>query len=266
VVSPTDPKSTARPSSSLAAEAGRTITSGGIGGAAALRIFDQVLAPATRAQDDPMNLAYIPAAPTRAAVAFDAATSAANIFAGLWEAGAGAIFAENEALGWLVELLGWPQTADGTFVAGGTNGNLSALHAARTTARDRRVAAGLGPRPAGGWRFACADTAHSSIHSAARVLDVELVDIAVDAAGRLDPRALRCALQGEDGMVAVVASAGSTNAGIVDDLAAIAEVCTEFGVWLHVDGAYGGAALCAPSARHRFIGIERADSFIVDPH
>jgi len=266
VVSPTDPKSTARPSSSLAADAGRTITAGGIGSAAALRVFDQVLAPATRAQDDPMNLAYIPAAPTRAAVAFDAATSAANIFAGIWEAGAGAIFAENQALGWLIELLGWPDTADGTFVAGGTNGNLSALHAARTTARDQRVRAGLSPRPAGGWKFACADSAHSSIHSAARVLDVAVVDVPVDATGRLDPQALRRALQSEDGVFAVVASAGSTNAGIVDDLAAIATVCTEAGVWLHVDGAYGGAALCAPSARPGFAGIERADSFIVDPH
>ena len=71
-------------------------------------MFDRVLIPATRAQDDPLNLAYIPAAPTRAAVAFDLATSAANVFAGMWEAGAGAIHAENEALAWLVGLLGWP--------------------------------------------------------------------------------------------------------------------------------------------------------------
>ncbi len=266
VVSPSDPKTTARPASSLAADTGPTITAGGIGGLEALRIFDQVLAPATRAQDDPMNLAYVPAAPTRAAVAFDAATSAANIFGGLWETGAGAIFAENEALGWLIELLGWPDTAAGTFVAGGTNGNLSALHAARTTARARRVRAGLTPRPDRGWKFACADSAHSSIHSAAAVLDVDVVDVAVDAQGRLDPAPLRAALQAEDGVFAVVASAGSTNAGIVDDLAAIAQVCAEFGAWLHVDGAYGGAALCAPSARPRFAGIERADSFIVDPH
>jgi hypothetical protein len=55
-----------------------------------------------------MNLAYIPSAPTRAAVAFDLVTSAASVFAGIWEAGAGAIYAENEALGWIIELLGWP--------------------------------------------------------------------------------------------------------------------------------------------------------------
>ncbi len=88
-----DPKATARPASDLAAAAGRAVTSEGIGWEAALDVFDRVLVPATRAQDDPLNLSYIPAAPTRAAVAFDLATSAANIFAGMWEAGAGAIHA-----------------------------------------------------------------------------------------------------------------------------------------------------------------------------
>ena len=106
VVRHTDPLSTARSTSELAAAAGRTIVPGGIGGAEALRIFDEVLEPATRSQDDPLNLAYIAAAPTRAAVAFDLVTSASNIFGGLWEAGAGAIFAENEALAWIVDLLG----------------------------------------------------------------------------------------------------------------------------------------------------------------
>ena len=67
-------------------------------------------------------------------------------------------------------------------------------------------------------------------------------------------------------VVAVVASAGATNAGTVDDLAGVADVCAERGIWFHVDGAYGGAGLVAPSVRDRYRGIERADSFIVDPH
>ena len=65
---------------------------------------------------------------------------------------------------------------------------------------------------------------------------------------------------------AVVATAGTTNAGVVDDLTAAAWAAGELGTWLHVDGAYGGAALAAPSVRDRFAGVERADSFIVDPH
>ncbi len=261
VVRHTDPLSTARPASELAADAGPTITASGIGGAAALRVFDRVLEPATRSQDDPLNLAYIASAPTRAAIAFDLVTSAANIFGGLWEAGAGAIYAENEALAWIVGLLGWPDTAGGCFVSGGTSGNLSALMTARETAKTQR-----GARPAGGWQLACSQNAHSSIHSAAKALDVDVVDVPTDARGHLTGAALRIVLERSPDVFAVVASAGTTNEGLVDDLADVARVCKDFGVWLHVDGAYGGAGLVAPSVRHLFDGIELADSFIVDPH
>ncbi|WP_349897785.1 pyridoxal phosphate-dependent decarboxylase family protein [Parafrigoribacterium soli] len=261
VVRHTDPMSTARPASELAADAGATITADGIGGEAALRVFDRVLEPATRSQDDPMNLAYVPAAPTRAAIAFDLVTSSANIFGGLWEGGAGAIFAENEALAWITGMLGWPSTSGGTFVSGGTSGNHSALMTARETAKARR-----GGRPAGGWQLACTSTAHSSIQSAARALDVDIVTVAGDERDHLTGAALRAVLAEHPDVFAVVASAGTTNEGLVDDLADVADVCQEFGVWLHVDGAYGGAGLAAPSVRGIFAGIERADSFIVDPH
>lgn len=261
VIRNTDPMSTARTTSELTADAGATITAQGIGGEAALRVFDRVLEPATRSQDDPMNLAYIPTAPTRAAVAFDLVTSAANIFGGVWEAGAGAIFAENEALHWITGMLGWPDTAGGTFVSGGTSGNHSALMTARETAKAKR-----GGRPAGGWQLACSSTAHSSIQSAARALDVDIVTVPGDERDHLTGAALRAVLAEHPDVFAVVASAGTTNEGLVDDLADVADVCQEYGVWLHVDGAYGGAGLTAPSVRHIFAGIERADSFIVDPH
>jgi glutamate/tyrosine decarboxylase-like PLP-dependent enzyme len=256
-----DPKTTARPASALLADAGQTITAEGLGADKVLRIFEDVIAPATRAQDDPMNLGYIPAAPTRAALAFDAVVSSYNIFAGTWESGAGAIFAENQALAWLVELLGWPKTAGGCFVSGGTVGNLSALVAARQFARNQ-----LGRHPVGQWRLACTAQAHSSVQAAAAVLDAEVVIVPENDQGQLTGEALRSTLIDSHDVFAVVASAGTTNAGIIDDLAGIANVCQRFGVWLHVDGAYGGAALAAPSTRHLFNGIEGADSFIVDPH
>ena len=261
VLRPSDPRTTARPASELAEAAGRTITAKGIGGAAALDLFDRVLEPATRAQDGVLNLAYIPSAPTDAAVAFDLVTSAANIFGGTWEAGAGAIFAENEALAWIVQLLGWPATAGGCFVSGGTMGNLSALTTAREYATHRR-----GGRPVGGWRLACTTEVHSSIRAAARILDVGVLEVGPDDRGHLTGNALQRALAGTDDVFAVVATAGTTNAGVVDDLDDVADVCAERALWLHVDGAYGGAGLAAPSVRDRFAGIERADSFIVDPH
>lgn len=268
-----DPKTTARPAAELRAATGPTVTPEGIGAARALRLFDEVLVPATRAQDDPMNLAYIPSAPTRAAVAFELATSAANIFAGLWESGAGAIHAENQVIEWLAGLLGWPAGAGGCFVAGGTMGNLSALVSARHTAQSQHAVANARQEPPA-WRVACTAEAHSSIRSAARVMGVSVLEIPEDGDGRLTGERLARALDeagatgaaGGGDVFAVVASAGTTNAGIVDDLAGIAKVCSRHGIWLHVDGAYGGAALTAPSARHLFAGIERADSFIVDPH
>ncbi len=262
-----DPKTTARPAAELAAATGRTITPEGMGAKRALAVFDEVLVPATRAQDDPLNLAYIPAAPTRTAIAFELATSAANIHAGLWECGAGAIHAENQALAWIAELLGWPETAGGCFMSGGTSGNLSALAAARHDAQMRTG------RPGGRWAVACSAGAHASIRAAAQVMDIEVVDVPVDEHGRMTGAALATALDAyaagpgaDDGVFAVVASAGTTNAGVVDDLAGTADVCEQRGLWLHVDGAYGGGALVAPSVRHLFAGIERADSFIVDPH
>ena len=89
-----------------------------------------------------------------------------------------------------------------------------------------------------------------------------------DERGRMTGEALAATLdaEGTDGVFAVVATAGTTNLGIVDDLAGVAAVCKEHGMWMHVDGAYGGAALAAPSVRDLFDGVEHADSFIVDPH
>ena len=256
-----DPRTTARSSSDLAAAAGATVVPGGIGSDEALRIFSDVLEPATRAQGHALNLAYIPAAPNRSAVAFDAVTGSANIFGGVWEAGAGGIHAENEVLAWLAGLLRWPETAAGCFVSGGTTGNLSALVAARKRALRRR-----GSRPAEGWTLVCTSGAHSSIVSAAEVLDVAIAEVPVDDRGHMTGAALREVLERTPSAFAVVTSSGTTNTGIIDDLADVADACAEHDVWMHVDGAYGGAALLAPSVRDRFDGIERADSFIVDPH
>ncbi|HEY7660598.1 MAG TPA: aminotransferase class V-fold PLP-dependent enzyme [Actinomycetota bacterium] len=251
-------------STDLDERAGRTVTPEGIGGPEALRLWADVLAPATLSPDHPSFLAFVPGAPTKASVLFDLAVSASATYAGSWLEGAGAVWAENEVLRWLASLAGLPDRAGGVFVSGGTAGNLSAL----VTARHAAAAARGGSRP-DRWLVACADTAHSSVVSAARVMDVDVVSVAHDERGRLTEAALAAALAGldhPDDVFAVVASAGSTNAGAIDDLEGVARICRERGVWLHVDGAYGGAGLVAPSVRERFHGIEHADSFIVDPH
>ena len=251
----------------LSAMAGRTITDQGVGGLEALRIFGDVLAPACISIDHPRFLSFVPAAPTEAAVLFDLVVGASSIYAGSWLEGGGAVFAENEALRWIADLAGMPESAGGAFVSGGTAGNLSALIAARE--RWRRNADGALDRTRG--LIVTSSGAHSSVELAARAMDADVTLVAADDAGHMSGEAFRATLAGlapDDlaRVVAVAATGGTTNAGIVDDLAGVADVCDEYDIWLHVDGAYGGAALAAPSARWRFAGIERCDSFIVDPH
>ena len=251
------------PPDELNEAAGSTITPGGIGGKEALRIWADVLAPATITTDHPSFLAFVPGAPSKASVLFDLAVSASEVYGGSWLEGGGAVWAENQVLGWLAGLAGMPARSGGCFVSGGTAGNLSALVAARHAATTARG----GERPAR-WQIACADTVHSSVASAARVMDVDLLSVPHDERGRLTGPALEATLDRADprGPFAVVASAGSTNAGTIDDLEGVATVCRDRGLWLHVDGAYGAAGLLAPSVRDRFRGIEHVDSFIVDPH
>ncbi len=264
---------------------GPTVTTDGIGGMTALRLFCEHLAPASISQDHPRALSFVPTAPTEASVVFDLVLAASSIYGGSWMEGAGAVWAENQALRWIANLVGLPSTAGGVFVSGGTQGNLSALVAARETAATR-----WGRRYAR-WYLAATTDVHSSVRSAARVMGIEILSVPTDSRGRMTGEALQAAFDRARGegiavgdvdrspgfaadvpaepagiVFGVAATGGTTNVGVVDDLAGISTVCQANGVWFHVDGAYGGAALAAPSARHLFHGIEHADSFIVDPH
>ena len=247
--------------------AGPTVTRTGLGGIEALRVFEEVLAPACISVDHPQFLSFVPAAPTEASILFDLVVGASSVYAGSWLEGAGAVHAENEALRWIADLAGLPETAGGVFVSGGTGGNLSALIAARWRWRQR--AGGAHDRTRG--LMIASAGAHSSIVQAARAMDADVVAVPADDRGRLVGQALRSTVDALDAahrerLFAVVATSGTTNVGVIDDLAGAAAVAADLGTWFHVDGAYGGAALAAPSVRQRFAGIERADSFIVDPH
>lgn len=256
-----------RTAAELRAMAGATINDRGIGGLEALRVFGDVLAPACISIDHPRFLSFVPAAPTEASVLFDLVVGASSIYAGSWLEGGGAVFAENEALRWIADLAGMPAHAGGVFVSGGTAGNLSALIAARWIWRHE--ADGEYDRTRG--LVVTSAGAHSSVTLAARAMDADVILAPADATGHMHRESLVATIAAlepadRERLFAVVATSGTTNAGIIDDLAGAADVCDDNGVWLHVDGAYGGAALAAPSVRGRFIGIERADSFIVDPH
>lgn len=255
------------PYEQMLAEVGQTVTPSGIGGAEALRIYTEILAPTCISVDHPKFLSFVPGAPTEASIIFDMVVSAGSIYTGSWLEGAGAVFAENQALRWIADLARFPESAGGVFVSGGTAGNLSALIAARHRWRER--AQGRHDRTRG--LMLASSGAHSSVKQAALAMDADIVAVPADDKGRLNGAALESTMSAldaadRDRLFAIVATSGTTNLGVVDDLSAVADVATAHGVWFHVDGAYGSAALCAPSVRHLFDGIERADSFIVDPH
>jgi aromatic-L-amino-acid/L-tryptophan decarboxylase len=229
-----------------------------------LKLWTDTLALAVVSCDSPRFLSFIPAAPTKASLLFDMFVSCSSLHGTSWLEAAGVVVAENQALGVLADQAGLPEGAGGCFVAGGSAGNLSALMVARDTAAHRRNA-DAPVRPL----IAMSEDAHSSVGKACHVLGVgtfpvptrdhRLTGEALATSLRDDPRA--------DDVIGVVATAGTTNAGIVDDLQGVADVAADRSLWFHIDGAYGGAAaLFAPSVRERFRGFERADSFIVDPH
>jgi L-2,4-diaminobutyrate decarboxylase len=251
------------PQETLEAMAGQTITEEGLGGEEALRLFIETLAPACISEDHPRYLAFVPTAPSEVSTLFDLVVGASNICASSWLEGAGAVYAENQALRWISDIAGFPSSAGGVFVSGGTAGNLSALVAARHDWRqqhpDHAKQRGL---------IISSRGAHASVEQAAQVMDADLVQSGAHQLTGADVESTIAALSDDDRarLFAVACTAGTTNLGIIDDMQGISNACGKHGVWLHVDGAYGGAALAAPSARPLFNGIERADSFIVDPH
>ena len=253
-----------RTAADLFAEVGNTITERGLGGRAALGVFTEVLAKACISTDHPRNLAFIPSAPSEYASLFDLVVGASALYGGSWQEGAGAVFAENQALRWLSDLAGLPTSAGGVFVQGGTIGNLSALVTAREDARAKFPDVTR-------WAIACSAEAHSSIATAAKIMDVELVKIAPRDDLRIHGADIAIAIDqyhatSTGRICAVVATSGTTNLGVIDDLVGAAKAAHDRNIWFHVDGAYGLAGLCAPSVRPLFAGVELCDSFIVDPH
>lgn len=248
----------------LTALVGETITPEGISGEKAFALFRDVLIKASIPINHPRHLAFVPASPTRAAVMFDLVTSAANVHGAFWLEGAGCIFAEMQAMRWLVKLTGMPAGAFGVFTSGGTEANLSAMVAARENWRalDERKKTTRGI-------VIAAISAHSSVRAMAKVIDVDVISVQTEdcfEAAQLSETLENLTPEDRSRVFAVIATGGTTNAGIIDDLDGIAEICERENLWFHVDAAYGGGALAAKSVRHLFNGIEHADSVTIDPH
>jgi aromatic-L-amino-acid/L-tryptophan decarboxylase len=210
-------------------------------------------------------LAYIPGSGLLTAALAELLAASANRYTGLAAAAPTAVALETGILRWLTELFDLPpETSQAVLLSGGSLANLTALAAAR-----ERHAPGQVERAV----VYVGDQAHASVRKAARILGLrpEHVRVCPTLDGlRLDPEAVRVAVKQDrhDGLlpVAIVAAAGTTNAGAIDPLAALADVARDTGTWFHVDGAYGGFFQLTARGRARLAGIERADSITLDPH
>jgi len=182
-------------------------------------------------------------------------------------------FLEEKSLDWLAQLFGLPTQMKGVYSSGGSVANLVALGAARQWAFEQ---IGIDPAREGVTRrsriYATA-ASHRTIHRAAAVLGLgrdAVITIDSDASGRMLPQALERQLAADveidDIAVAVVANAGTTSTGAIDHIDELGAIARDFSVWFHVDGAYGLPGILDPRVEHLYIGIEQADSVIVDPH
>ena len=205
------------------------LTPGGNDPVEILSIFTEQVVTSVISCDSPRFLAFVPAAPTKASLLFDMVVSASCLQGTSWLESVGVVLAENQALSFLAELAGMPEGSGGCFVSGGSAANLSALVVAREQGRAR-----LGREKI---RVAIGEEAHSSVDKALQIIGAG--ELVVPSHGhRLTGEALEAALQADPDpadVVAVVATAGTTNAGIVDDLAGVAEVAQRRALWLHID-------------------------------
>lgn len=214
--------------------------------------------------DHPRNFAFVPGPGNYVSALADFISSSFNIFAGAWLGPSGVAAIEMKSIAWLKQLFGMPASAGGLFVSGGSMANLTALAVARhMKLRNNPMNAAV----------YFSDQTHSSVPKGLNVLGFQpyqIRKIASDAQFRLPVDVLRETIGGDRrrGLVpfCVVANAGTTNTGAVDPLVELRKLCDEEGLWLHVDGAYGGGSILSAKGKALLKGVEKADSVAIDPH
>ncbi|MBM2823098.1 MAG: hypothetical protein HW413_1844 [Thermoleophilia bacterium] len=215
---------------------------------AVLRDLDDVLLPGLTHWQSPRFFAYFATTGSEPGVLAELLIAGLNQVGILWRTSPALQELEEVTLDWLRQLVGLPEGFHGHIEDTASTGVLASLAVARMLRPDRRV-------------VVCSEHAHSVADKAARLLELELRKVPVDDAFRLRPELLEL-----DDACAVIATIGTTGAAAVDPVPAIADACSQGGVWLHVDAAYAGSAAVCTELRHHFVGWERADSIGVNPH
>ncbi len=212
----------------------------------------------------PRFLAFVPSPSNFASCMADALVSGFNVPASLWRESPGAAECERTTLRWIRELIGLDNFGDGLFTSGGSVANLIGLAAARNHQLEEPTSKAVAY---------CSAQTHSCVARAMRVLGFhgdQLQPIPVDSSYRMSIPDLTDAIRADRNRgrlpFCIIANAGTTNTGSVDDLHAVADICECEGMWNHVDGAYGAAAALTPEGRRLLSGMNRANSVVVDPH
>jgi aromatic-L-amino-acid decarboxylase len=225
-------------------------------------LFERAL-PCSYNTPGPGYLAYVPGGGLLHAAVADLIADAVNRYVGLWRAAPGLVQLESNVVRWLCEVVGLPAGAGGVLTTGGSLANFGATVAAR---------ARLGEHFADGAVYTSAE-AHHSVRKAATLAGFparQVRAIAVDERFRVRVDAARAAIAADRAAgrrpCMIVASAGTTNTGAVDDLEALADLAAREGLWLHVDAAYGGCFALTARGRAALRGLGRADSVTLDPH
>jgi aromatic-L-amino-acid decarboxylase len=241
---------------------------------AILADLDSVVVPGLVHWGHPAFLGYFGSTSNGPALLGEIIAAAFNVSAMTWRTSPAATELETVVLRWIRQMIGLPATMTGVVYDTASVGLLHALAAAReahgVSVRQRGLA-GRADLPV--YRVYASDQAHASIEKAMIVLglgEANVVRVRSDPEFRLDVDALRIAMETDarNGChaLAVVATVGTTSSTSVDPVAAISRVCREFGAWLHVDAAYGGALGLLPEGRWAMAGAEEADSVVVNPH
>jgi aromatic-L-amino-acid/L-tryptophan decarboxylase len=215
---------------------------------AVLRDLDGVLMPGLTHWQSPRYFAYFATTGSDPGVLAELLVAGLNQTGILWRTSPALQELEELTLDWLRQLLGLPEGLHGHIEDSASTATLTALAVARSVHPGRRV-------------VLASEHVHSSVDKAARLLELELRKVPADESFRLRP-----ALLDLSDACAVVATIGTTSSSSVDPVPAIADRCAAAGVWLHVDAAYAGSAAVCPELREHFVGWERADSIVVNPH
>ena len=225
-------------------------------------VFERALAVSFNTAG-PGYLAYIPGGGLLHAAVADLIADAINRYVGLWRAAPGLVQLESNVIAWLCQIVGMPAGSGGVLTSGGSLANFSAVVAAR---------ARLGERFLDG-KIYTSTQAHHSVAKAAQLAgfpEAAVRAAPVDAEFRVQVDALAAMLAADRAAGArpclIVASAGTTNTGAVDDLEALADVAAREAVWLHIDAAYGGCFALTERGRAALRGLGRGDSVTLDPH